>query len=170
MALLHHMTEGSGPPVLLLHPIGLDLTSWRPVAERLAEGFTVHAFDQKGHGLSPAVSQGYRLTDYADDTARSLKAFADERVTVLGLGGLAKRQRVACVGNNPSANRDHDTRRVRFDRNGVVRPRNLHRPVSHDLNRSESETGLPHPKTALRQRRTTRDIGTGTRDWNPGRG
>jgi 3-oxoadipate enol-lactonase len=90
VALLHHVTEGSGPPALLLHPIGLDLTFWRPVAERLAKGFTVHALDQKGHGLSPPVPQGYRLTDYADDTAGSLKAFADERVTVLGLsfGGM----------------------------------------------------------------------------------
>src|ERR1700719_3639654 len=56
------------------------------------------------------------------------------------IGGLANRQRSAGVGDNLSADRDHDARRVRSDRNGVVGPRNLPRLVSHDLYPSELET------------------------------
>src|SRR5882757_1144706 len=60
------------------------------------------------------------------------------------IGGLAKRQRIAGVGDNLSADCDHDARRVRIDRNRVVRPRNLHPLVSHDLYPSELETA-PRP-------------------------
>jgi 3-oxoadipate enol-lactonase len=90
VAILHHLTQGAGPPVVLLHPVGLDLTFWRPVAERLVHRFTVYAFDQKGHGLSPPVPQGHCLADYVDDTARSLQALIHKRVTVLGssFGGM----------------------------------------------------------------------------------
>src|SRR6266853_5530204 len=78
------------------------------------------------------------------------------------IGGLAKRQRIACVGDYPSADCDHDPGRIRFDRNGMVRPCNLYWLVKHDLSPSELETAPRHPKTASRQRRTARDIGTAT--------
>src|ERR1700740_3728669 len=39
---------------------------------------------------------------------------------------LAKCQRSACVGDDFSADLDHDARRVRFDRNRVVRPQRTH--------------------------------------------
>src|ERR1700688_1706180 len=58
------------------------------------------------------------------------------------IGGLAKRQRSAGVGDDLAADRDHDARRVRLDRDGVVGPRDLHRLVSHDL--SLSELGMTH--------------------------
>src|SRR6202011_1640506 len=86
------------------------------------------------------------------------------------IGGLAKRQRIAWVGDHLSADCDHDARRVRIDRNGMVGPRNLHRLVNHDLYPSELETGPRRPKTASPRRRTMRDIGTATRDWNRDKG
>src|SRR5258708_9656395 len=64
------------------------------------------------------------------------------------IGRLAKRQRIACVGDNFSADLDHDARRVRIDRNGVVGPRDLHRLASTDLYPSELDTGPPSPTTA----------------------
>jgi hypothetical protein len=35
------------------------------------------------------------------------------------IGGLAKSQRIAGVGDNPAADGAYDARRVRFDRNGM---------------------------------------------------
>ncbi len=56
------------------------------------------------------------------------------------IGGLAKSQRIAGVGDNPAAGGDYDARRVRFDRNGMVGSRKLHLPVSHDQYPSELKT------------------------------
>jgi len=56
------------------------------------------------------------------------------------IGGLAKSQRIAGVGDNPAADGDYDARRVRFDRNGMVGSRNLHLLVSHDQYPSELKT------------------------------
>jgi hypothetical protein len=53
------------------------------------------------------------------------------------IGRLAKRQCIACVGDHFSADFDHDAGPVRFDRNGMVGPRNLDRLVSHNLYSSE---------------------------------
>src|ERR1700680_5073504 len=49
------------------------------------------------------------------------------------IGGFAKRQRIASVGDNLSADCDHNARWVRIDRNGVVGPWKLYRLVSRDL-------------------------------------
>lgn len=60
----HHIA-GSGPPVLLLHSIGLWNWSveWRDVAPALAEHYTVHALDLLGFGHSdrPRVAYSARL-------------------------------------------------------------------------------------------------------------
>src|SRR5260370_12980478 len=56
------------------------------------------------------------------------------------IGGLAKSQRIAGVGDNPATDGDYDARRVRFDRNGMGGSRNLHLPVSHDQYPSEFKT------------------------------
>jgi hypothetical protein len=53
------------------------------------------------------------------------------------IGRFAKRQRIAGVDDNFSADLDHDARLVRFDRNGVVGSRNLDRLVGHDLSPPE---------------------------------
>jgi len=64
---LHHEIGGSGPRVVLLHPVGLDLTFVAPVAEILRKDFTVLSLDQRGHGKSAAVLPAQSLEDYADD-------------------------------------------------------------------------------------------------------
>jgi pimeloyl-ACP methyl ester carboxylesterase len=47
---LHHKIEGSGPHVVLLHPVGLDLTFLEPVAAELCRSFAVLSIDLRGHG------------------------------------------------------------------------------------------------------------------------
>jgi pimeloyl-ACP methyl ester carboxylesterase len=45
-------TEGSGPPVVLVHGAAADHTTFRVVGPMLAERFTVHAIDRRGRGGS----------------------------------------------------------------------------------------------------------------------
>jgi pimeloyl-ACP methyl ester carboxylesterase len=47
--------SGSGPPLVLLHPLGADRKVWRPVTERLAAEREVLAVDLPGFGDSPPL-------------------------------------------------------------------------------------------------------------------
>ncbi|MDR2656836.1 MAG: alpha/beta hydrolase, partial [Oscillospiraceae bacterium] len=42
----------TGPPVLLLHGWGCDVSLWRPIIDRLATRCRVTAVDLPGHGKS----------------------------------------------------------------------------------------------------------------------
>ncbi|HSB69878.1 MAG TPA: alpha/beta fold hydrolase [Candidatus Methylomirabilis sp.] len=47
--------RGRGWPVVLVHALGMNLRSWDPVAEVLAEHFEVVAYDYLGHGRTEKV-------------------------------------------------------------------------------------------------------------------
>lgn len=49
---LHVQTLGHGPDLVLLHGWGLHGGVFAPLAERLADDFTLHVVDLPGHGLS----------------------------------------------------------------------------------------------------------------------
>jgi pimeloyl-ACP methyl ester carboxylesterase len=55
---LAYETHGAGTPVVFLHGLTFDRTTWRPVIERLGEGVQAIAVDLPGHGESdgPPVS------------------------------------------------------------------------------------------------------------------
>jgi pimeloyl-ACP methyl ester carboxylesterase len=52
---VHHVRQGSGEPLLLVHGVGHNLEGWRPVAARLRERFEVVATDSPGFGRSAAL-------------------------------------------------------------------------------------------------------------------
>jgi pimeloyl-ACP methyl ester carboxylesterase len=54
-AMLAHSRTGSGPPLVLLHGIGLDRATWDPVVETLARVREVIAVDLPGFGESPPL-------------------------------------------------------------------------------------------------------------------
>jgi pimeloyl-ACP methyl ester carboxylesterase len=103
MAINHHR-QGAGPPLVLIHGIGLRWQIFRPVIGRLAADFEVIACDSPGFGQSPSLADAIAPTipAYADAFARF---FADEglgRPHVVGnsMGGaialeLARRGAVA---------------------------------------------------------------------------
>ena len=86
---LHHKTEGSGPRVLLLHAVGIDLTFLDAVATVLANEFTVMRADLRGHGRSPHEPAA-GLADYADDVHALLtgQGFAPCAVVGFAFGGM----------------------------------------------------------------------------------
>lgn len=91
---LHYELGGRGPFVVLLHPVGLDLTFLAPVADRLRDEFTVLTVDQRGHGKSPASAPAQSLSDYADDLHALLAELALTPVAAVGFsfGGMVAQE------------------------------------------------------------------------------
>ncbi len=65
---------GSGPPLVLLHPLGADRRVWRPVLARLSAHRDCIAVDLPGFGESPAVAG----PAHPGDLARVVGALASE--------------------------------------------------------------------------------------------
>ena len=61
-------TEGSGPPLMLVHGTTADHTTFRVVGPMLARGFTVHAIDRRGRGVSGDAA-GYSIEREFEDVA-----------------------------------------------------------------------------------------------------
>ncbi|HEY2719568.1 MAG TPA: alpha/beta hydrolase, partial [Solirubrobacteraceae bacterium] len=98
--------EGSGPPLVLLHGIGLSWQIWRPMIALLRHRFDVIACDSPGFGDSPPLPAGVKPTipAYADAFAAFFAELGVERPHVSGnsMGGaigleLARRSAVASV-------------------------------------------------------------------------
>ena len=87
-----YQRAGTGPPLVLLHGMGLDSQEWRRQLDELSDEFTVLAWDTPGSGHSSDPPGSFRHPDYADCLAAFIKALGLERPHVLGLsfgGGLA---------------------------------------------------------------------------------
>jgi pimeloyl-ACP methyl ester carboxylesterase len=81
--------RGSGPVLVLVHPLGADHQVWLPVLDRLAAERDVIALDLPGFGDSPVLAGGGPPTPRA--LAMAVAGFLDG----LGLGG-----RVHVAGNS----------------------------------------------------------------------
>lgn len=79
----------AGPPLVLLHGIGVDGRDWLPVVAALAAHFHLYIPDLRGHGQSLTPPSGYQLNDYADDLLALLDALGVATTHALGhsLGG-----------------------------------------------------------------------------------
>ena len=95
---------GSGPPLVLVHGVGLRWQVWRPVIERLADSFDVIACDSPGFGRSAPLPAGVEPTipAYAEVFSDLFKDLGVEHPHVAGnsMGGaialeLARRREVA---------------------------------------------------------------------------
>jgi pimeloyl-ACP methyl ester carboxylesterase len=80
MAINHHR-RGDGPPLVLIHGIGLRWQIWRPVIGRLAADFAVIACDSPGFGQSPPLPAGVSPT---------IPAYADAFERFFAIEGLSR--------------------------------------------------------------------------------
>jgi N-formylmaleamate deformylase len=98
---LHYERSGSGlTPLVLLHGLSDDGRCWAPVVDAFTDAFEVVTVDARGHGLSDAPEDGYRLGTLAEDLAWVLRELRLERPVLLGhsLGALTA---MALAGLHP---------------------------------------------------------------------
>ena len=72
---MHYQKQGSGFPLVLLHPLGTSTWAWHTVIDALSQDYTCYAFDMLGHGLSDKPTRPFNLPDYAralDDACQVL--------------------------------------------------------------------------------------------------
>jgi pimeloyl-ACP methyl ester carboxylesterase len=95
--------DPDAPPLVLLHALGEDATSWDAVAERLAPHFSLYALDLRGHGASDRPGE-YSHELIRDDVVGVLDVLGLRDVVLVGhsLGGavayLVTFQRPELVG------------------------------------------------------------------------
>ena len=88
--ILNYRLEGAGPRVLLLHPVGIDLTFLAPLAGLLAPRHRVMRIDLRGHGGSPSLPPAVGLADFAEDVHDTLAQadFSPCAVVGFSFGGM----------------------------------------------------------------------------------
>ena len=88
---LHVDDQGdpAAPPIILLHGIGGDHTTWRAVVDHLTDRYRVIAVDQRGHGSSDRTDH-YSFRLMADDVWALAGALGLDEVRLVGhsMGGL----------------------------------------------------------------------------------
>lgn len=87
---LFYRVTGSGSPLVLLHPVGLDHTFWEPLLTEAAQTHTVVAVDLRGHGRSGPAAYDRGIRAYAADVVALLDELGFDDAAVLGLsfGGM----------------------------------------------------------------------------------
>jgi haloacetate dehalogenase len=88
-ATIRGVVGGQGPPVLLLHGAPQTHISWRIVAPRLAEAYTVVAADLRGYGDSSTPPDGENHANYSKramalDQIEVMRHFGFNRFPVIG--------------------------------------------------------------------------------------
>ncbi len=91
-----YLDIGSGPPVLLLHGVGLRAAMWAPVIGLLQDSYRLIVPDMLGHGGSPLPGPDVKLADYAAQAVALLDELDIPSVTVAGFSmGALVTQRMA---------------------------------------------------------------------------
>ena len=76
--------DGDGRPVLLLHGLASTCHIWDLVAPLLARDFRIAAMDQRGHGQSAQVDDGYDFATVLGDAAALIEHLGWQRPIVVG--------------------------------------------------------------------------------------
>jgi len=81
-----HYVEGpqNGPPLILLHGLTRDWTSFSVLFPHLVPRFHVLALDLRGHGESDRVKDGYRIAQFAEDVSEFVWAITPGGAAVFG--------------------------------------------------------------------------------------
>jgi 3-oxoadipate enol-lactonase len=82
-------TAGSGPPLVLLHCLGVDHRFW-DFATPLAGKFSLMRYDLPGHGEMPVPQLPYQISDLSAQLLGKLKNMGIKHASIAGisLGGL----------------------------------------------------------------------------------
>lgn len=174
--LLHHRLDGDGRHVLLLHPVGLDLTFFDPLVALLTSRGRVLRADLRGHGCTRPSRRPQELADHAADLHALLASLHFGPVVVAGfsLGGMLAQllaidypENVSALvlGACPSTLPDV-TRRALVERSTLAEREGMPAVVDATLNRWFTapfrRAGLAEP---VRRRLLDDDVGTWAGMW-----
>jgi len=87
---LSYFTDGQGPPLLLLHSLGVSSEAWNRVIKPLAQSYSVYTWDMMGHGDSDKPPYNFLIEDYA----RNVIEFSD-RLPKWAMPGHAAEMKIA---------------------------------------------------------------------------
>ncbi|HME20387.1 MAG TPA: alpha/beta fold hydrolase [Acetobacteraceae bacterium] len=87
---LFYRIEGAGPPVMLIHGVGADGSSWDAIARVLVSRFAVLRLDLREHGRSGHIGSELSLGDFTRDVVDVLDTTDTPRAHIVGfsLGGM----------------------------------------------------------------------------------
>ena len=68
---LNYTMKGKGSPILLLHPVGSEITFLEPLADLLSQHYQVMRMDLRGHGQSPRLTIDDANPMFLDDFAKA---------------------------------------------------------------------------------------------------
>ncbi len=85
--------DGAGPPVVLLHGLGLTRAVWNQQLPALTSAFRVLRYDLLGHGESVKRRGAYAMVQFVDQLDKLLDSLALENTSLVGfsLGGMIAR-------------------------------------------------------------------------------
>ena len=91
---LHVERRGTGPRLLYCNGSGATLREVRPLLNLLARSFDLLAFDYRGMGASPPVTDPYTMADLAADVDNLLDDAGWDRTAMVGLsfGGMVAQE------------------------------------------------------------------------------
>ena len=81
---LHYVTDGEGPPVVLLHGWPQTWYQWRKIIPTLARRYAVIAPDLRGYGDSDKPASGYDKRTMASDIHELVRALGHPRIRLVG--------------------------------------------------------------------------------------
>ena len=86
-------SAGEGPPVILVHGLGMTRQMWDGQWPALTGRFQAVRYDLLGHGASDKPRDAYSLARFADQTAALMDGLGIERAALVGfsLGGMIVR-------------------------------------------------------------------------------
>lgn len=89
-ALRYWNDSGEKPPVMLIHGVGADGTSWDQIALALSPEFRVLRLDLRGHGRSGHIESALTLDDFVQDVVDVMEVCAVPAAHIVGfsLGGM----------------------------------------------------------------------------------
>lgn len=90
----HYAVEGSGPPLVLVHGLGMRLEMWRPLLPALSKHHTVVTYDLAGHGRSTPPADPVRLVTLSEQLLRLMDDLKIATAPLAGfsLGGMIVRR------------------------------------------------------------------------------
>ena len=81
---MHHIRQGTGKPLLLIHGLGGHWQSWNPILADLATRREVIAVDLPGFGQTPKLAGETSIRTLADETAAFLHAHGLSGIDAVG--------------------------------------------------------------------------------------